>query len=91
MIQDQIVFCVARNVPMMMILGMGFDEFGSLHESVVRLEAQDKIETAWTAMIAAQGTHKVMTDWLEPSNRLLSRSGKKSLSEFVAKHGKGIK
>jgi hypothetical protein len=40
--------------------------FDELVKSAIRVSYQEKVESAWTAMIAAQGDKKTMTRYLDP-------------------------
>lgn len=76
------------------LLGWGFTEerildfdlpsFFSACESVSRVQARNKIETAWGAMIAAQGSGEGMKKFLESYHEVLESSGQAQKNDTAA-------
>lgn len=70
----------------MKAVGFGFDpdylsdlpltSFNVLAEDMLEVEAREKVERAWTAMVAAQGTAQSMKDQVKPWTDLIKKSGK---------------
>lgn len=60
----------------MLLVGHGFSldylldidliSFDCIVSSYTRISASDKIESAWTGMLSAQGGHKEMKAWIKP-------------------------
>jgi len=65
MLQDEVVYTITRGIDLTSVLALDLVAFRSLYESLRRLEAQEKMQGAWLSMVAAQGTDKVMTDFLK--------------------------
>lgn len=68
---------------------MSVPDFDSLHESCERIKAQERVERAWTAMIAAQAAGKDMEKWLKQWEPLLEADKKHTggMEEFRRKFG----
>lgn len=64
-----VALCVWRGFDVDYVLDLPIPNFTSLVKSVTAVIYQQKIEDAWTAMFAAQGTVKGMTDWVEQQFR----------------------
>ena len=80
------------------VLDFDVETFNELLESVLRNQYHEKIESAWTAMVAAQGDHKGMKKWVDQWAKVL-RGGEKSagqeaqgdnLDEFLNLFGGGF-
>lgn len=50
-------------MPLGSIADLDILTFNALLSSVIRVSMNQKIESAWTAMVAAQGTQKSMKEW----------------------------
>lgn len=77
------------------VLSLTLKQINDLYEVCQRLEARDKVDSAWMTMTAAQGTAKNMKSLLKPFTDLLKRSrlGKQQdndREEFLRKFGKGF-
>lgn len=72
------------------VFDLDLESFASLHESCERIDAKKSIEEGWRQMIAAQGQHKMMKDWLDRFEQLL-RDGKQNddVSRFIRDVGGG--
>lgn len=55
------------------ILDFDIETFNELLESVLRNEYSQKTEAAWTAMVAAQGSHKAMKSWVGQWKKIMHR------------------
>lgn len=65
--------------------------FDAQVKSSMRVNALEKIESAYTGMVAAQGDQKAMKALTKPWLKLLSSSGgKKTSKDFLARFGGGI-
>lgn len=53
------------------VLDFDIETFNELLESVLRNEYHQKTESAWTAMVAAQGDHKGMKKWVSQWGKIL--------------------
>lgn len=92
MLQDEVVYVLTRGVDLPSVLALDLVAFRSLHASLKRLEAQEKLESAWMMMVAAQGTDKVMGDFLkklgyDKTARLLPESQKSGVEAFKRAFG----
>ncbi len=56
------------------VLDFDIETFNELLESVLRNEYHEKIERAWTGMVAAQGAHKDMKNWVSQWTKILRHS-----------------
>lgn len=64
--------------------------FRSLYDSCERLEAARQVDDVWRGFVAAQGTGKDVQTWQKDRwGHVLEPAGN-GLSDFLAKHGKGI-
>lgn len=63
------------------ILDLDYEMFDQCIQSMLRIQYHDKTEAAWTAMIAAQGKHDSMKDWVAGWEAALS--GKDATQEGV--------
>ncbi len=95
MLQDQVVLTAQETcIPIVELLDYDFLSFESLHTSVIRLRAQHARESAWTAMMAAQGTHKGMKkmeqQWIKLADLNLVPEGVADAARIISKFGKGF-
>ncbi len=81
---------VERGHPIEFVRGLDIHSFDSLHESCTRLDAQQKIERAWSSMLAAQGEGKDMKKWVDQWKPYLDDVEENGAARFLAKYGKGI-
>lgn len=68
------------------ILDLDLETFNELLESMLRTEYHQKTEQAWTMMVAAQGDHKAMTNWVGQWAPIL-RGGISSTKQESASNG----
>lgn len=77
------------------VLDLDHETFDELFESVLRLEYLDKTERAWTMMVAAQGRHENMKQWVAGWTGLTKPgtkgAGKENqLNDFLKLFGDGL-
>lgn len=73
------------------VLDLDVVTFNALVVGVVRVEYRDKAESAWTAMIAAQGKEKDMRKWLRQWEEAAGTKKSGTASDFLRDFGRGIK
>jgi hypothetical protein len=66
--------------------------FNALLLSAMRVSSNLKTEAAWTAMIAAQGTEEVMTNWVKGWQKKANpdQVAKNDISRLIKDVGKGF-
>lgn len=62
------------------ILDFDIETFNEILESVLRVEYHEKIERAWTMMVAAQGDHKSMKQWVGQWSKI-TRGGESGVEQ----------
>lgn len=62
------------------VLDFDIETFNELLESVLRNEYHQKTESAWTAMVAAQGNQEGMKKWVAQWGKIL-RGGQESTEQ----------
>lgn len=98
MLQDEVVFVLSKTaLTASEVSSLDLKAFRSLHDSVKRLDARERIEQAWTMMIAAQHDGKKMEDWikkmkLDSTSQIIEdkSGGKQGMRAFIAKFGSGF-
>ena len=83
---------VERGHDLRWVLLLDIHSFDALHDSCMRLEAQDRVEKAWSSMLAAQGEGKDMKKWVEQWKPYLDEHESQTggAKAFLAKYGGGI-
>lgn len=92
MLQDEVVFVLTKGLSTEFVLALDLAAFRSLFESLKRLDAQEKMEMAWTMMTAAQATGKDMSELLkklghDKTARLVPEGQKSDLTAFKRAFG----
>lgn len=80
-------------MPIWELLDMDMYSVNSLTESVYRIKYTDKNEDAWTAMVAAQGSHENMTKWTKRWKPALGRTFQRAtdgVKQFITNFGQGF-
>lgn len=73
------------------LIRLDFKSFYALHRQVTRLFYANKLEEAYTLMIAAQGNEKTLKEWVKPWREFYeSDSGVGNADDFLARFSKGI-
>jgi len=62
------------------ILDFDIETFNEMLESVLRVEYHEKIERAWTMMVAAQGDQKSMQKWVGQWSKI-TRGGAQGVAQ----------
>lgn len=81
------------HMPLPAVLDLTTLEFNRLLESTMRLVYSERIEAAWTAMIAAQGKDKeAMEQWVEPWNQIVNpeHTPANDMEKFISDFGAGM-
>lgn len=85
---------IERGYPPDFIFSLDMLSFIALVEGSNRINAAKKIEQAWTAMTAAQGTGKSMKNFLKPFHRIVNGLSPdiptQDEAAFKARFGKGF-
>ena len=93
LIQDIIVLLVSNGFELPYVLDLDLLSFDSLVASFNRVIMTEKIEGAWTSMIAAQASSKDMKKWTKRWEQAISAPGKVDKTDetkFLSKFGGGI-
>jgi hypothetical protein len=95
--QDVVVQLVGHGFDLDFLLDIDLLSFDAIVASYTRTTVSNKVESAWTSMLAAQGTSKDMKKWTKHWEGLVpgrpeTRSAKSGddFGKFIGKFGGGL-